>query len=79
MDGESELVKDERRSDPEPESEQVDAEVARLERQLEHPARQSEDVAGHHVVQVDISDPPAGPVPDSCDPRIEASQSKRHQ
>ena len=39
VNGERELVEDERRADPEPDREQVDADVARLERELIIPQR----------------------------------------
>ena len=56
-----------------------DPEIARLERQLEHPAGEGEDVPGHHVVEVDVSHAATRPTADACDPRVEPRQGERQE
>jgi hypothetical protein len=52
VDGQREFVQNEGGPDAEPDRQQIDADVSRLERDLEHAAAQDQDVADDHVMQI---------------------------
>ena len=71
VDGQRELVQNEGGSDAEPDRQQIDADVSRLERDLEHAATEDQDVADDHVMQMDVADAAAPPAADARGARVQ--------
>ena len=79
VEGERELIEDERATDPEDHREDRPARVARRQRDVDHPGCEHDHDADDHVVDVDASELPAPPVVAARKARVDADADERRE
>jgi hypothetical protein len=79
MDGEGDLVENEDGTDTESDDQEIDADVAGLERDFEHSADEREHAAHDHVMQMDLADSAAAPATDARESGVERGYIEREK
>ena len=80
MEGEGELVEDERAADPERDRQRLPRHVvARVEGDVDHPGGEDDHDPEDHVVDVHVADPAARPAMAAREPRVQPHEGERQQ